>query len=130
MLRVLVVDDCQDGANTLAALLRLWGHEVQVAYDGLSAFRLATVYRPEVFLLDLALPKLDGCQLARKLRSRTEFPSARLVAVSGFGDPDHRTRAEQAGFDLYLVKPVELDFLQELLARWGMEKHPAEELSW
>jgi CheY-like chemotaxis protein len=129
LLRVLIVDDCKDGADTLATLLRMWGHEVQVAYDGPSALRLAGAFRPGVFLLDIGLPGMDGCRLARRLREQADFRGALVIAVSGYVAPSHRSSGEDAGFDDYLVKPIAPAALQELLARRAGREHPAEELS-
>src|ERR1700726_90899 len=81
-LRVLVVDDNRDAADSLALLLSFWGHEVQVAYDGASAFQVACSCRPSVMLLDIGLPKLDGHQLARQLRQEPSLKGAILIAVT------------------------------------------------
>src|SRR5262245_62870443 len=113
--RVLVVDDCRDGANSLATLVRIWGHEARVAYDGPDALRQAVAFRPDVFLLDIGMPELDGYHLARDFRQSDEFRDALVVAVSGFGDPVHLTLGEQAGFDCYMIKPVDAIALLALL---------------
>jgi two-component system CheB/CheR fusion protein len=115
-LRVLVVDDSRDGADTLAMLLRLWGHDARVAYDGLDGLRLARTYRPQVVLLDLSLPRLDGYHLAEVLHGKTELPQARLIAVTGLGADCYRARCAGAGFDHFLVKPVDPDELHDLLS--------------
>jgi DNA-binding response OmpR family regulator len=120
-LRVLVVDDNHDGADTLAMLVRLWGHDVRVAYDGLDGLRLARTYRPQVVLLDLTLPRLDGCDLAELLHGKTELPQARLIAVTGMGDDWDRARCAGAGFDHFLVKPVDPDELHDLLSGLARE---------
>jgi len=122
------VDDCKDGADTLAMLLRLWGHEVRVAYDGPAALRLADAFGPDVFMLDIGLPEMDGCCLARRLRGRAAFRGALLIAISGFSDPTHRRLGEEAGFDDYLVKPLDLPALQRL-SRRGAEGPAAEGVS-
>jgi CheY-like chemotaxis protein len=121
VLRILVVDDCKDGADSLATLLRMWGHEAKVAYDGADALHLAAVFRPHVLLLDIGLPEMDGYDLARQLRADGLCPEARLVAVSGYGDPAHQTLGKEAGFDEYLVKPVGPTEWQELLGRWKLK---------
>jgi signal transduction histidine kinase len=113
--RVLVVDDNRDGAESLAMLLRLWGHEVRVAYDGPSALRLAEAERPEVVLLDIGLPGMDGYQVARRLRERSGGARQLLVALTGYGQGEDRRRSQQAGFDHHLVKPLDPDELQRLL---------------
>jgi two-component system CheB/CheR fusion protein len=115
-LRVLVVDDCVDTAESLAALLGLWGYRAVVAHDGGTALVAALAHQPEVILLDLALPGLDGLEVARRLRRQQDLREALLVAVTGYGDEACRRRADEAGFDLYLLKPLDLDWLQRLLA--------------
>jgi CheY-like chemotaxis protein len=119
MLRVLVVDDCKDGADTLALLLRLWGHKAKVAYDGFTALRLAQAFRPDVLLMDINLPEMDGYCLARKFRERDEFQHTLLIAITGYTDLTHRAQGVEAGFDSYLVKPVDPTVLQEMLGRWA-----------
>jgi CheY-like chemotaxis protein len=108
-LRLLVVDDNRDAADSLAMLLGLWGHEPRVAYDGQTALRAARAEPPDAVLLDLGMPGLDGYDLARDLR-----PAA-LIAVTGYADTAHRERAEAAGFHHFFVKPVDLDALRGLL---------------
>jgi PAS domain S-box-containing protein len=115
-LHILVVDDNADAAESLAMLLRLWGHEVRTSHDGQSGLKAALSYRPEVVFLDIGLPGLDGYQVARRLRG--EFGQMmRLVAVTGYGQEEDRRRAEVAGFDAHLTKPAEPAALQRLLAR-------------
>jgi DNA-binding response OmpR family regulator len=111
----LVADDNRDAADTLAHLVRLWGHDTRVAYDGTSALDLTLRYRPEVALLDVAMPGCNGNRLAVQLRARPGLRGALLMAVSGFPDEAHRRRSLEAGFDRYLVKPVEPGCLEELL---------------
>ena len=115
-LRILVVDDSRDTADSLALLLRLWGHEARAAYDGPSALQMALEYRPDVVLADLELPRMDGCALAGRVRREAGPGVPRLVAVTGFGDAGHVRAALEAGFDQYLVKPVNLGVLRRLLA--------------
>jgi CheY-like chemotaxis protein len=106
-----------DSANSLAMLLRLLGHEVRTAHDGPHALAEAEAYRPEVAVLDIGLPGLNGYEVARALRARPDLSPAVLVALSGYGGPEDRRRSRQAGFDAHLVKPVEVEVLQKLLAR-------------
>jgi signal transduction histidine kinase len=114
-LHVLVVDDNRDTAESLALLLRLWGHEVRTAHDGVSGLKAARSYRPQIVLLDIGLPGLDGYEVARQLRG--EFGRGmRLVAITGYGLEEDRRKAEQAGFDAHLVKPADLAVLQEQLS--------------
>jgi signal transduction histidine kinase/CheY-like chemotaxis protein len=115
--RVLLVDDSVDAANSLAMLLRLWGHEALVANDGPAALRLVERQRPEVALLDIGLPGMDGYELARRLRRQPGLGKTVLVALTGWGQPEDRHRAREAGFDHHMVKPVELAALQQLLAQ-------------
>jgi signal transduction histidine kinase len=114
--RVLVVDDNQDAAQSLACLLELEGHEVRTAHDGTAALETARAFPPDVVLLDIGLPGLDGYQVARRLRELLGLEQALLVAVTGYGQEEDRRRAEEAGFDHHLAKPVDLEALHELLA--------------
>jgi CheY-like chemotaxis protein len=114
-LRLLVVDDHRDSADSLALLLGLWGHRPRVAYDGRTALQMAREDPPDAILLDLGLPGRDGCGLADDLRRQEGWAGAPLIAVTGFGDRVHRDRAQAAGFDHFLVKPVEPDSLRDLL---------------
>src|SRR3954468_18622757 len=114
-LNVLVVEDREDDAATLRAVLRQDGHCVRVAADGEAALRAAIDEAPDVMLLDLALPKLDGCQVAAAARHVVWGRGALLVAVTGHGDDDYRRRAAAAGIDLFLVKPVDPDVLRTTL---------------
>jgi DNA-binding response OmpR family regulator len=119
-----VVDDNEDTADSLALLLNLWGHRACVAYDGPGALRVAKEYRPQVVLLDLGLPGRSGYEVARRLRAEP----ALLVAMTGPG-PEDRGRCREAGFDLYLTKPVDLVVLRELLARRSQSPPPADATS-
>jgi two-component system CheB/CheR fusion protein len=115
--RVLVVDDNRDAAESLGMLLRLWGHEVRTAHDGRSGLKAALSYRPQVVLLDIGLPGLDGYEVARRLRE--EFGGAALlVAMTGYGREEDRRRAEEVGFDAHLTKPADPAALRSLLAGW------------
>lgn len=115
-LRVLVVDDNVDAAQTLAMLVQLAGHDVRIAYDGPPALTLAEAFQPQVVLLDLNLPAMDGYEVARKLREKPETHEAVLAAVSGWGQPEDRRRSEEAGFDRHFVKPVNPNTITKLLA--------------
>jgi signal transduction histidine kinase len=113
--RVLVVDDSRDAAESLAVLLRLYGHDVRTAHDGATALEVARGFHPQAALLDIGLPRMDGYELARRLR-RESGSEILLVAVTGYGQEDARARGREAGFDAYLVKPADLGELQHLLA--------------
>ena len=115
--RVLVVDDNVDAAQTLGRLLKQMGHDVQVAHDGLAALEAARGNRPEVVLLDITMPGMDGLGVVRRLRQDPRFREVPFIAVTGRGSEDDRRRSREAGFDEHLVKPVALESLQTLLAR-------------
>ena len=115
--RVLVVDDNVDSAESLALLLRLKGHEVEIAHDGPAALEKAGSFHPEVVLLDIGLPGLDGYQVASRLRQRRRTARALLVALTGYGQEEDQRLAREAGFDHHLTKPVDLLVIYELLAR-------------
>ncbi|HXD22621.1 MAG TPA: ATP-binding protein, partial [Gemmatimonadaceae bacterium] len=113
--RVLIADDNRDSADTLAAMLEMVGHDVRVCYDGVNALTQAELFRPEVMLLDIGMPVLNGLELASRVRSRPWGARIRLIALTGWGQPEDLRRSERAGFDHHLVKPVELSRLQDLL---------------
>jgi CheY-like chemotaxis protein len=113
--RLLVVDDNRDAADSLALLLGLWGYRPQVAYDAPTAIALAGDEVADGVLLDLALPAVDGFQLAANLRQRPGWADVPLIAVTGHAAANHRLRARAAGFVHFLVKPVDPDGLQQLL---------------
>lgn len=114
--RILVVDDSPDTAESLALLLRLQKHTVATAHDGAAAFAAAQTFKPEVVLLDIGLPDLDGYQVARRLRALPDGPALLLIAVSGYGRAEDLQRSEDAGFDHHLVKPVDVNQLNALIA--------------
>ena len=116
--RVLLVDDNHDAANGLATLLGLLGHEVQVVHDGPTALAAARSNTPDVALVDIGLPGMDGYAVAQRLRERSG-KKVMLVALTGFGSEEDRKRAQAAGFDHHLVKPVDLDALEGLVAELG-----------
>jgi two-component system CheB/CheR fusion protein len=124
--RILVVDDNRDSADSLAMLLRLVGHEVRTAHDGRQALVVAAAYRPDLVLLDIGLPGLDGFTVARHLRSQPELAGAVLVALTGYGSDEDRRQAQAAGFNHHMVKPLDLDALQELLT--ALEPHDTKRL--
>ncbi|MEM5431815.1 hybrid sensor histidine kinase/response regulator [Cupriavidus oxalaticus] len=113
--RVMVVDDNADALEAMTMTLQTMGHTVVTAPDGPTAVALATAARPEVVLLDLGMPAMDGFETARRLRALPEMRGATLVALTGFGQPEDRRRAMEAGFDQHLVKPADLDALTHLL---------------
>jgi len=114
-LRVLVVDDLEDAAESLAILLRKLGYVVRTAYDGVAALQVAAEFYPHAILLDLAMPKLNGFEVAQQLRQQGPKQLVCLIAISGHGQATHKERARQAGFDQHLTKPVALQELQTIL---------------
>jgi len=114
--RLLVVDDNKDAADSLAALLKLLGNDVRTAYDGPSAVKIALEYHPDLLLLDIGLPGMDGYEVARRLRREPSFGGTVFVALTGYGGDGDRQRSEETGFFAHLVKPVEFTVLQQLLA--------------
>jgi signal transduction histidine kinase len=115
--RILVVDDSKDTAESLALLLRLEGHEVRMAHDAPAALEIAQLFRPEVAILDIGLPKIDGYELGRRLRDQVKDGKILLIALTGYGQAADRRRSREVGFDHHVVKPVDPVALQELIAR-------------
>jgi two-component system CheB/CheR fusion protein len=116
-LKVLIVEDNQDAAESLALVLDLWGYESRVVFDGVAALEAAEQYVPDVIISDLGLPGMDGYQLAGRLREHPRFGRAVLIALSGYGQDEDKRRALDAGFDHHFVKPPDLTELSELLGR-------------
>jgi CheY-like chemotaxis protein len=115
-LRVLVVEDNQDTAQFMSALLRTTGCETQVVYDGISALDAAKAFRPNVMLLDIGLPGLDGFEVAQRVRDDPELAAVKLIAISGYGQEQDQLRSKQAGFDWHFVKPMDFNLLLARLA--------------
>lgn len=115
--RVLVVEDNPDGLETLMALLAMLGHEVEGAADGGDALERAGSFLPDVVLLDLGLPVMDGFEVARRLRQDPRMVGVVIAALTGWGSDGDRQRTAEAGFDAHLTKPVELAALETVLAR-------------
>ena len=116
-LRVLVADDNQDAADTLAQLLTAWGHETRVAYDGLTALEATRQFHPDVALVDLGLPGMDGYQVALRLREQAGDRHPVLIAVTGYDWKGASRRSEEYGFNYHWVKPVNLEQMQKLLGQ-------------
>jgi two-component system CheB/CheR fusion protein len=114
-LRILVVDDNIDAAHSLQLLLELSGHHVSTVHSGLETLEAARAYKPDVILLDIALPGLNGYQVAERLRATPDTQNVVLVATTGYGQDEDRARAAQSGFDHHLVKPIDPDVLAGLL---------------
>ena len=115
-LRVLVVDDNVDTVLSFSMLLRASGHEVQTAHDGLAAVQAAIDYRPDIVLLDIGLPGLNGYEVAKQIRQHPKLKHVVLVALTGYGQDSDRQASGQAGFTHHLVKPARFDELQKILA--------------
>ena len=116
-LRILVVDDNCDGADSLAEILALMGTDTRTAYDGQQAVSMASVFRPHVVLLDIGLPKLNGYEAARLIRQQSWSNGVMLIAITGWGQLKDRERTREARFDHHLIKPVDPQALLTLLAR-------------
>jgi signal transduction histidine kinase len=114
--RILVVDDNLDSAESLTTLLDLTGNETRAAYDGVEAMEVASAFQPQVILLDIGLPELNGYEVAHKIRQQPWGRNVLLIALTGWGQEDDRRRSKEAGFDHHLVKPVEPAVLKRLLA--------------
>jgi CheY-like chemotaxis protein len=125
-LRVLVVEDCPDTRDLLALLVRHWGYRSVVASDGRTGLAAALSERPDVILLDIALPDIDGYQVARSIRAQAEQGAVLLVALTGYDQEKDFARSLAAGFDLHLVKPVAPEELQGILARIARQTAGAE----
>jgi signal transduction histidine kinase len=121
-LRILVADDNQDSADSLQMLLRITGHDVRTAHDGLEAVQYAETFRPNVVLLDLGMPNLNGYDACRRIRERMWGKAMVLIAQTGWGQAEDRRRTHEAGFDHHLVKPLDHASLMELLATIAKEQ--------
>ncbi len=117
-IRILIVEDNRDIAAMLSLLLQNAGNEVEVVYDGFDAIDEAASFKPEIVLLDIGLPGLDGYEVARRIRTELKLPGCFLVAVTGYGQERDKARAQAAGFDEHLVKPVELEKLEPIFEKW------------
>ncbi len=113
--KILVLDDETDAACLLGQFLTERGYEVSVAHDGLAAIQLAKKFEPDMILVDIGLPDMDGYEVAEMLCNDASVPSCRLVALTGYGDPEYRWRSAKGGFEEHLVKPVDLELLVRLI---------------
>jgi CheY-like chemotaxis protein len=113
--RVLIVDDDEDTVTSMSMMLRILGHEVHSAHDGLEAVEAANSFRPDVALLDISLPKMSGYEVARRIRQESWGKNMKLVALTGWGQEDDKRRSIEAGFDHHLTKPLEPAVLEALL---------------
>jgi signal transduction histidine kinase/ActR/RegA family two-component response regulator len=122
--RVLIADDNRDSADSLAIMLSLMGHETQATYDGSSAIEKAGTFRPEVILLDLGMPVIDGYEAARRIREQAWSNGVVLVALTGWGQEEDRARARDAGFNFHLTKPANPQALRDLLGGTAARQDP------
>lgn len=116
-LRILVVDDNTDAAESLNMLLSVFGHDVQTAHDGPSALTIARSHIPEVVFLDIGLPGMDGYEVARRMRNEAELADSKLIALSGYGAETDQQKSRAAGFNRHLVKPVDPADLPGIIAQ-------------
>jgi CheY-like chemotaxis protein len=119
--RILVVDDNLDAAESLGMLLEMLGHEVHTAHDGLEAVGAVAQFQPDVVLLDIGLPKLNGYEAARRIREQNGGTGPVLVALTGWGQEEDRRLSKEAGFDHHMTKPVDFADLQKVLGEIGPE---------
>jgi CheY-like chemotaxis protein len=114
--RILVVDDLEASAETLMTLLEMEGFHVRIASEGMSALKIADEFRPDVVLLDIGLPGMNGFEVAQRLRRLPSCREALLIALTGYGEAESRSRSAQAGFDFHMVKPADVNLLLSMLA--------------
>jgi CheY-like chemotaxis protein len=117
--RILVVDDNRDGADSLAMMLRMMGNDVRTANDGLEAVKVASEFRPEVILMDVGMPRMNGLDATRRIREQDWGRRMTVIALTGWGQGGDRERSREAGCDGHLVKPVNLPDLEKVLAEVG-----------
>jgi len=114
-LRVLIIEDDADTAECMARLVKLWGHDVRQTNSAQAGLEEAFAYRPDFVLLDIGMPKMDGCAIARQLRSDPQLQGCFIVAITGYGDAEQRRRCYEAGINEFLIKPVDHVVLESLL---------------
>ncbi len=122
--RVLVVDDNRDAAMSLELMLAMMGNEIRTAHDGLEAVEAAATFRPDLILLDIGLPKLNGYDACRRIRQQPWSKGTFIAALTGWGQEEDRRRSTEAGFNLHIVKPVDLPALEKLLGGLELAAQP------
>jgi len=120
--RILVVDDNEDAASTLAMLLQLTGNEVHTACDGLEAVKAVAELHPDIVLMDIGMPKLNGYDAARRIRGQASGKDTFLIAVSGWGQEEDKLRCANAGFNAHMTKPVDVSALTKLLSENAQQR--------
>ena len=115
--RILVVDDNESSAMTLSWAMEMYGYEVRTCYDGVTAVEVAENFKPEIVLLDIGMPIMDGYEVCRQLRKNPALCGTHVVAQTGWGDAETRRRTREAGFDEHLTKPVDLWALKDMIDR-------------
>jgi CheY-like chemotaxis protein len=121
-LRILVVDNHRDSADSLTILLKLWGHDAMQAYDGETAIAIVPGFDPDIVVIEIRMPQMDGYELARRLSSQSRRSPMHIIAVTVYGQAQDVRRAYEAGFDCHLLKPVEETTLKAVLARYGQRR--------
>jgi CheY-like chemotaxis protein len=116
-MRVLVVDDSPDNLELLSMAMTMWGHEAVVLQDSTLALSTAVEFLPQVVFLDLGMPDVDGWEIARQLRQHTALAGTFLVALTGYGREEDQAKSQAAGFDLHLLKPVDLEEIETILKK-------------
>ena len=116
----MIADDNADAASTLGTLLEMMGHEIRIVHDGVAAIEVAAAFSPDVVLLDIAMPNLNGYEACTRIRMQSANKDLLIVALTGWTGDNMKERARQAGFDYYLIKPVEIAAIENLL-----QEHPA-----
>ena len=114
-LRVLVIDDNEDAAESLAMMIELDGHEIRTVYNGAAALELAGCFRPDLVFCDIGLPKMDGYEVARRLRLEAEHSATVLVALTGWGSEEDKRKTKEAGFDHHFIKPAEVAEIESII---------------
>ncbi len=123
-MRILVADDNDDAAMSLATLLKMRGHEVEVVGDGAAAVEASEAFRPHIALLDISMPRMDGYETAGALRGKPWGQELLLVALTGWAQTADRARALKAGFDIHVAKPVDFDALDRIIDKFDRERAP------
>ena len=121
-MKILVADDNRDAAFSLGALLEMSEHEVLIAHDGEEALKIARDALPEAMILDIGMPRITGDEVARAVRGESWGRRVFLVAVTGWGDPEHKESARAAGFDHHLTKPIDLEQMEKLLGDFAAQR--------